>query len=96
VNYAAERACLAVAHPPAERIVYTLDVLTSAVREAHRGATVTATHYAGPYGASVVLVIARNGARVETRSEGRTLAEACRALAPWTIVEAALEQMETT
>jgi hypothetical protein len=46
---------------------------------------VTAAAHAEAAGAAVVLVIARDGARVETRSEARTLAEACRALAPWTV-----------
>ena len=83
---AAERACLAAAQVPAETFVApVVAVLLREVRSAHPGATVTATAHAEAGGAAVVLVIARNGARVEARSEARTLAEACRALAPWTV-----------
>ena len=83
---AAERACLAAAHPPAETSVApVVAVLLREVQSAHPAATVTAAAHAEAAGAAVVLVIARGGARVEARSEARTLAEACRALAPWTV-----------
>ncbi len=82
----AERACLAAAQPPAETFVSPIvAVLLREVRSAHPGATVTAAAHAEAGGAAVVLVIARDGARVEARSEARTLAEACRALAPWAV-----------
>lgn len=85
----AERACLAAAQVPAEApvapVAPVVAVLLREVRSAHPGATVTAAAHAEAGGAAVVLVIARNGARVEARSEARTLAEACRALAPWTV-----------
>jgi len=83
---AAERACLAAAQVPDEAFVApVVAVLLREVRDAHPGATVTAAAHAEAAGVAVVLVIARNGARVEARSEARTLAEACRALAPWTV-----------
>ena len=83
IDAATHRPGVSVAEPA---LPYTARVLRDAVAEVYPGATVTA--HDGPAGAAVVLTVQTPHGRVTASAEGRTLGDACRALAPWTVPHA--------
>lgn len=83
IDAATHRPGTATADPS---LPYAARVLRDAVAEAYPGATVAA--HDAPTGATVTLTLTTPHGTVTARAEGRTLGDACRALAPWTVPHA--------